>query len=348
MTAFRPPAAARPLDNSYYLPTLMLAVDELLARGVPPATLEAACKRPLEELRGALHGVPQLFARRFWTLARQLSGEPAIGLQLGCGQLSRRLNPLSYLFDVSPSLQRCCAHLVEVLPAFQGQFRFEASVEAEACRLRLLDCGRLRAPPAMIDFHLSGLCSLLRRKLLVLGQDLGPLRLAMGRPAPAHAERYAAAWGLAVDWQQPHYALHIPRSLYERELNPGDEPLSATLLALIAQQTGSAPPSLLQQVCDFIVAHLDQDPSLEAFSDRHFITPRTVTRRLLGQGWRYGELLDEHRRCRAEDLLREPALNQAEIAEQTGYRDASSFARAFVRWHACSPGAWRDAQSAHD
>jgi AraC-like DNA-binding protein len=44
---------------------------------------------------------------------------------------------------------------------------------------------------------------------------------------------------------------------------------------------------------------------------------------------------------RAKELLREPNLRLAEIAQTCGFVDQSHFARVFSKSEDCSPGRWR-------
>ena len=63
------------LSNAFYAPTLLPAIEELLARGVPGDELEACFRRTLLELRTPLVRVPLFLSRRFWDHAEAASGE---------------------------------------------------------------------------------------------------------------------------------------------------------------------------------------------------------------------------------------------------------------------------------
>jgi len=62
------------------------------------------------------------------------------------------------------------------------------------------------------------------------------------------------------------------------------------------------------------------------------VSRRTLVRRLSDAGVGYRELVDAELRVRAERLLREGELSHAQIAEELGYTDPSSFSRACRRW----------------
>lgn len=70
-------------------------------------------------------------------------------------------------------------------------------------------------------------------------------------------------------------------------------------------------------------------------------TPRTLVRRLAGEGTTYAELLRRVQTERATNYLRHTALPVAEIAERMGYSDPAAFTRAFRGWTGEAPGRWR-------
>ena len=70
---------------------------------------------------------------------------------------------------------------------------------------------------------------------------------------------------------------------------------------------------------------------------------RSLQRCLSGQGARYSEVSEAVRFELAVVLLRDTMLSMKTIAERLGYRDASSFSRAFGRWAGCTPRQYRRA-----
>ena len=82
-------------------------------------------------------------------------------------------------------------------------------------------------------------------------------------------------------------------------------------------------------------------PVIEEVAALLGFSPRTFQRQLQEEGLNYSELV-EHCRCRAAcaslEHTREPIR---EIAANLGYRDPSSFSRAFRRWTGATPRTWR-------
>ncbi|RDS98780.1 AraC family transcriptional regulator, partial [Burkholderia contaminans] len=71
--------------------------------------------------------------------------------------------------------------------------------------------------------------------------------------------------------------------------------------------------------------------------------PRTLKRRLHGEGTTFRALLAQARGAMAETLLGDARLSLAEVAERLGFSDLSSFSQAFKRWYGVPPGAYRSA-----
>jgi AraC-like DNA-binding protein len=74
---------------------------------------------------------------------------------------------------------------------------------------------------------------------------------------------------------------------------------------------------------------------------------RTLTRRLEAHGTSFKALADQGRFEIALQMLRNTSLGVQEIAAVLDYADASAFTRAFRRWSATTPAAWRAQNAQH-
>jgi AraC-like DNA-binding protein len=81
--------------------------------------------------------------------------------------------------------------------------------------------------------------------------------------------------------------------------------------------------------------------TIDQVSDALGTSPRTLQRQLAAEGRTYSEVLDEIRAESASDLLETTDASLSQIAEQLGYSNLSNFNRAFRRWAAVSPRAFR-------
>ncbi|MFK8331053.1 AraC family transcriptional regulator ligand-binding domain-containing protein [Pseudomonas sp. BJa5] len=328
--------------NAFYAPTLLPAIEELLARGVEPQAIEAVFRRSLFELRTPFLRVPLVLSRRFWTLALAHSGDPLIGLAAGKRFVSTATNGLTYLFDVAASLESACAWFVTYFPFFNGHFQARIERSEQHISLCLHDCGSLKASAPITDYILTSLLSMLRRKVSASGVDRDPiLAVELAHPTPADTSTHPRAWRTHVSWGHAEHGIRLDPALFSQPLAPGNQALEQMLVEVLQQTRGNTRPTLLELASDYLAAHLADNERWPHFCASQHLLERTAARRLKALGWSFSELLDEYRRYRAEDLLHGSELELAQIADQLGYSDVQSFHRACLRWFDCAPGAYR-------
>jgi AraC-like DNA-binding protein len=333
------PHQSRP--NAFYAPTLLPAIEELLARGVARDTLEGLFRRSLFELRTPFMRIPLFLSRRFWTFALEQTGDPLIGLAAGRRFVSTATNGLTYLFDVAASLESACAYFERFFPFFNGHFQAQIVRSDDGVELRLIDCGSVKAGAATTDYILISLCSMLRRKFLASGLERDPvLSVGLAWPRTANPTDHEQAFRAPVHWAQPHPSIRLDRQLFVTALTPGNHELEHTLVELLEQTRRNSEPTLLEQVSDHLIADL-ASANWQQFCNDHHLLERTAARRLKALGWSFSQLQDEYRRCRAEDLLQAADLELVEISDRLGYSDVQSFNRACLRWLGCAPGVYR-------
>ncbi|MGI9321767.1 MAG: helix-turn-helix domain-containing protein [Thiogranum sp.] len=83
-------------------------------------------------------------------------------------------------------------------------------------------------------------------------------------------------------------------------------------------------------------------PPIEDVAQLLQTSPRTLQRRLNEAGVSYSDLVERCRRHNACEALRFTRDSIRVIAAAQGYRDVSSFSRAFRRWTGAAPRAWRN------
>lgn len=94
-----------------------------------------------------------------------------------------------------------------------------------------------------------------------------------------------------------------------------------------------------------LLADVSSSPSLAQIATDHFMTERTLRRRLTEEGTSYRDLLAEVRQTMAEELLTSTGLSVSEVSSRLGYSSPSAFIHAFQKWHQCSPRQFLDARS---
>src|SRR3712207_2118189 len=87
-----------------------------------------------------------------------------------------------------------------------------------------------------------------------------------------------------------------------------------------------------------------QPPTTHDVARELNMSTRTLQRRLADEGVQFQQLLEAVRHEMAKEYLRASSLPLNEIAFLLGYKEASSFHRAFHHWEGLSPGQWRMVQ----
>jgi len=82
-------------------------------------------------------------------------------------------------------------------------------------------------------------------------------------------------------------------------------------------------------------------PLITSTAARIGISVRTMQRRLAEAGVKYSEFIDRVRFEQACRDLKNPQIPLGRVSVRLGYRDPSSFSRAFARWAGMSPRQYR-------
>ena len=99
---------------------------------------------------------------------------------------------------------------------------------------------------------------------------------------------------------------------------------------------------IVAQVQSVLAGETSSNLDMDLVASNLRLSRRTLIRRLGESGTSFRELLDEHRRKSAAELLADPHLTAAEIGDRLGYADAASFGRACRRWFGVGPRAYRE------
>ncbi len=84
-----------------------------------------------------------------------------------------------------------------------------------------------------------------------------------------------------------------------------------------------------------------QFASLEEMAAQLGLHPRTLRRKIIGEGATYQKIVDEVRFKLASTYLTRTEMTHESISERLGFSDASSFRRAFKRWAGVAPNEFK-------
>ena len=179
----------------------------------------------------------------------------------------------------------------------------------------------------------------------ILGADKDPLAVHLRHPPPGGEQEYQRLFRCPVRFNQPDNALVIDEALLDlplRDADPEVNRLSRSRMQRALTQY-LARDNLLEQVRLEIQRRLvDGVPQLERIAERLGVKPWTLRRRLRAEQADFSTLLEEERQRLACDWLLHSDRSVNQIALDLGYSEQSAFNRAFKRWFAVTPLAYRD------
>lgn len=193
-------------------------------------------------------------------------------------------------------------------------------------------------------FSETTFASILKFGRLLLGEDAPYTQLHFRHPPPPYAGRYESFFRVPVRFNQPEYALEMPRRLLDQPLPGGYERLHDQALQRVERRVRAMPKA--HGIVGEVEQLLQRQPGLLSRGiadtaralDLH---PRTLQRRLQQADTGFAELQARLRLQLAQRWLADPALDIDAISERLGYSDRRSFTRAFTRWAGMTPSAWR-------
>ena len=98
--------------------------------------------------------------------------------------------------------------------------------------------------------------------------------------------------------------------------------------------------SIIDQVRMLLVKNQFTNISLQMIAEKLCMSPRTLRRHLSNENFSYKDLLESERKRVVRSALNRN-IPMKQVAEQLGYRDASSFSRAFKKWFGISPNEYK-------
>ncbi|MGH3724183.1 MAG: AraC family transcriptional regulator ligand-binding domain-containing protein [Mycobacterium sp.] len=143
---------------------------------------------------------------------------------------------------------------------------------------------------------------------------------------------------LPLKYDQADTVLRFPRWVLDsrppQAHAPTAELLEAQCQDLLRARTRRR--GLADQVRSRLMRDPGRIPSMAEVATELHVDPRTLRRRLRNEGTSFRALTEEARAALSPGLL-EIGLRVEEVARRLGYTEASSFSRAFTRWHGTPP-----------
>lgn len=279
--------------------------------------------------------------------AIQLSGDPALGLQMG--RLSRlgQMGLAGVSVAQAPNLRAAARAMIHLEPLYAQNYRGQSSLveDAGGAWLRFYSISPYNAYNRfVVDSVLAGWISHLGA---LARQPLKAERVDIEYPAPPWAERYEAFFGCPVEFGAPTNQLRLSQAslaLANAEHCPSTWSQMLELCNRELEQL-TRTRSWRERVSRLLGPMLNgREPDLEEVAARLKLPTWTLRRKLAEEGTQFRSILNDTRRDLAMVYIRETDLAFGEIAYLLGFASAEAFQRAFKRWSGQTPGEFRRAQ----
>jgi AraC-like DNA-binding protein len=284
---------------------------------------------------------PQDSMTRLWQRAVELSGNPAVGLNMARVVRPASFSVAGYALMSSRTLKEGFERLVRYQRIIADSADLSFRLLPEGYALILTVHGDLLPPTrqsaeASLAFALA-FCGWLT------GRPLHPRQVLIQGDQPRNVEPYKKFFHAPLTFNAPYDALVFDRADMEAPLPTADEAMAklhdrfaGEFLARFASNR------VTHQARQVLCRLLPQgEPKREAVAQSLHLSQRTLQRRLQEEGTSFQILLDDTRRELAEQYLAQPQMTLLEIAYLLGFADPSNFFRAFRRWFDETPGEYR-------
>jgi AraC-like DNA-binding protein len=159
-------------------------------------------------------------------------------------------------------------------------------------------------------------------------------RVVLPRPAPADLAPWQQLFTVAPEFGAHHGALTIDAALLTRPLRTADE--------AVRQALGSGyTESIVDQVRAHVREWIREAPEADEVARALGLSTRTLQRRLGEEGTSFRDVVLAVKIDVAKELLDQPQLSIAEVANAVGFARVPAFSRAFSQRAGMTPSAYR-------
>lgn len=285
-------------------------------------------------------------AQRSWEEAARQVGDPDFGLHFAERLDLDAFHLVGHLARTSRTVGEAIERIVSASRLLHDAGRTE--VERRPGGLVLYPgCRGLVPQPTRHVAEFNALSVVLLVRLVSHEATWHPTEVGFEHPAPHRFEEHRRLFGVlpqfganetTVTFDDAALALPV-RDAAPSRLGVYLEGYARALLAALPVAEDDLRGHVLRAL---ISAFPRGDASVEAVALRLGLTARTLQRKLAQAATSFAQLLDEARLRTAKKYLGDPTLPLAEVSFLLGFRDPSTFHRAFRRWTGQTPGAWRD------
>ncbi|TXH02647.1 MAG: AraC family transcriptional regulator [Nevskiaceae bacterium] len=196
--------------------------------------------------------------------------------------------------------------------------------------------------PQQRQAHELGMANGMQILRMLGGPRAKPLKLFLPTTRIAPEKAYRELFGCPVIFEQSWCGFHLPMTLLRQPIDHANSDTKRLAIMYLQSQYPPGTTSVAVRITELIRRLLPTGHCcIEAVAEQMAMHPRTLQRRLIEEGKRYDDLLDQQRREQAARYLAETDMHLSQITGLLGYTEQSALNRSVRRWFGTTPGAYR-------
>lgn len=314
----------------------------LTARGVDAAKLFRDAGLPLAAIANPENKLSINSVMAVMNEAAQATGDPCLGLSFAEQFPVGGTGVLGYLIKNSSTVDEALSTVAHFAGLLGQPFDVHYDKDDEGALLWWCWPSSVIGPK---DQYTSfALALLLFRVRYMTREDWEPVFVEMPHERLACKDKAKRIFGENIHYNAERAAIRVDMAALNGTFPKADGLLKPILQKfgerLIAEEPASH--GVASEAAAIIRVHLpDRLASLEFIAGKLGHSPRALQTMLADEATTFENLLNDTRKLRAEELLKDTDLPLTDIAIMLGFSELSSFTRAAQRWFAAAPSAHR-------
>jgi AraC-like DNA-binding protein len=315
-----------------------LAYAKLLAAGLPLRPLLEKAGLTAEEIEDPGHRIEVSAQIRFLKVAADALQDDLLGFRLSQGFDLRETGLLYYILSSSKSFADAMSNSERYTRIVNEGIAIKFEATRAVITIEYVGIERL-SDRHQFEFWLFSIVRMCRQ---ITGTRLAPRRFSFRHSREATPEECRAFLGCEVTYGANVDEIVLPAQVNMLPIVDSDRYLHRILVQYAEEALASRTPersSLRSRVEHAIGPLLPHGKAKASTVARELgVSPRTLARSLAAEGLTFSGILDQSKADLAESYLDHGDLSISQIAWLLGYREVSTFTRAFKRWHGVTPG----------
>ncbi len=322
---------------------ILSGLDRFLERrGIAAEQLFAKCGLELADVHDPEKQISLNAVTRLFESASAVTGDPCLGLSVAEAFPAGGTGVFGYLVTNSRSVDEALNTIAKFAGLLRQPFHVHYDKDNEGALLWWCWPDSVREPKKQ---YTSFCMALLVGRLRQLAKsDWEPVFVEMPHDPLTCKQKAEHVFGHNVHYHCERAAVRVDLATLRKELPNADVRLKP-ILQKIGERMIADMPSNVGTTAAASAAIRAQLPerraSLDLVADKLGLSSRALQSRLAQEGTTFEVLLNDARKWRAEELLRDTDLPLTEIAVMLGFSELSSFTRAAQRWFSETPSAHR-------